>query len=71
MTTEQGTDYTTAYDEYYEIEVGGSRIAIMTCFTCGAAVILDKSEVGPRVHDRWHASLETSQPCGASESSGG
>ena len=42
------------YEPYYSLESEGYRLAVMTCSRCGAAVILDSTEEGPRIHDAWH-----------------
>ena len=46
------------YELYYSLESGGNRFAVMTCSRCGAAVILDSTEYGPRIHDIWHSVIE-------------
>ena len=40
------------YTDYYVLSVEGRRIAITTCLECGAAIILDGSEMR---HSTWHS----------------
>lgn len=51
------TEFTTARAFVAE----GARVGIVTCLTCGAAVLLDSAdEVDPReVHRRWHSEVPT------------
>ena len=62
MTTDPGWRYWRGewYTNFTELEAVGSRIGIMTCLRCGAALMLDPREQDhPRdLHDAWHEALD-------------
>jgi hypothetical protein len=56
-------DITDSFTRYRPVSAEGARIGVMSCLTCGAAIVLDPGDRTDMVtlHYRWHLQLEHEQ----------
>lgn len=50
------------FSKYYEVETAGRRTGLMSCFVCGATIILSQEDPWiKKRHYHWHSKIQWKQ----------